>query len=202
MRKTTLVCCLLLFIVFSGPKSFAQEAGAQQSAKAQSAAPTPNSHFYRLDFTVEEVGADGKATNSRAYSTTVGIDSHELMSIRTGSRVPIATGMFGAIATGKFGGDGKESMQAQTQFQYVDLGVNFDVRDVRELGRQISFNLTADLSGLAGETESTTRQPVIRHNRWQGLCLIPTGKAAVVFSSDSLDSKGSTRILVTATPLQ
>ena len=202
MRKITLVCYLLLFIVVSKPKTFAQEAGAQQSAKTQSAAPAPTNRFYRLDFTVEEVGVDGKATNSRVYSTIVGTDSHELMSIRTGSRVPIATGMFGGIASGKFGGDGKESTQTQTQFQYVDLGVNFDVKDVRELGRQISLSLTADLSGLAGQDEGVTRQPVIRHNRWQGLCLIPTGKSTVVFSSDSLDSKGSTRILVTATPLQ
>jgi hypothetical protein len=190
MRNITLVCCLLLITVASEQKTFAQEAGAQQSPKVQSAAPAPANHFYRLDFAVEEVGSDGKPINSRAYSTTVGTDSHEIMSIRTGSRVPITTGTSDA--------NGKES----TQFQYVDMGVNFDVRDVREIGRQLSLNLTADLSGLAGPTDASTHQPVIRHNRWQGLVLIPTGKPTVVFSSDSLDSKGSTRMLVTATLLQ
>jgi hypothetical protein len=198
MRRITVVCFLLAFAVISGQKSFAQEASAaEQPPKAQSPVPPVASHFYRLDFAVEEVGADGKAINSRAYSTIVGTDSHELMSIRTGSRVPISTGATGISST-----NGKENTQLQMNFQYVDLGVNFDVREVHELGRQISLNLTADLSGLAGQNESATRQPVIRHNRWQGLCLIPSGKATVVFSSDSLDSKGSTRILVTATLLQ
>ncbi|HTH41918.1 MAG TPA: hypothetical protein VL498_02075 [Terracidiphilus sp.] len=195
MRHITLVCCLLLFTAVSGQKTFAQDAGAQQPPKTQSAAPASAGHFYRFDFTVEEVGAEGKPTNSRDYSTVLGTDSHELMSIRTGSRFPIATGPFVA--------SGNENMHIQNnQFQYVDLGVNFDVREVHEIGRQLSLNLTADLSGIAGPNDSVTHQPVIRHNRWQGLVLIPTGKATVVFSSDSLDSKGGTRILVTATPLQ
>jgi hypothetical protein len=195
MRKIILISCLLLFTVCLGPSAFAQDAGTQQSPKAQSTAPALTNHFYRLDFTVEEVGGDGKPINSRSYSTIVGIDSHETMSIRTGSRFPIATGSFAAI--------GNENSKVQnTQFQFVDLGVNFDVRDVREIGRQLSLNLTADLTGIADTNDPATRQPVIRHNRWQGLALIPTGKPAVVFSSDSLDNKGSTRILVTATPLQ
>ncbi len=190
MRNITLVCCLLLFTVVSGQKTFAQEGGAQQSSKTQSAAPAPATHFYRLDFTVEELGADGKAINSRSYSTSVGTDLREIMSIRTGSRVPIAVGISDT--------NGKEN----TQFQYQDLGVNFDVRDVRETGRQLSLNLTAAVTGLAGSSDLVLHQPIIRQNRWQGYVLIPTGKPTVVFSSDSLDSKGSTRILVTATPLQ
>lgn len=190
MRNITLVCCLLLFTVVSGHKALAQDAsGGQQSLKAQSTPPVTH-HFYHVDFVVEEIGVDGKAINSRTYSTTVSTDSPWSMSIRTGSRVPIATGLASV--------NGKES----TQFQYVDLGVNFDVREVREVGRQLSFNLTADLTGLAGSSDTVTHQPVIRQNRWQGICLIPTGKPTVVFSSDSLDSKGSTRILVTATSLQ
>lgn len=192
MRNITLVCCLLLFTVISDKTSAQDASGAQQSPKAQSAAPAPVSHFYRLDFTVEELGADGKPTNSRSYSTSVGTDLRETMSIRTGSRVPIATGPSVSDANGK----------EIPQFQYQDLGVNFDVRDVREIGRQLSLNLTASLTGLAGSSDSVTRQPVIRQNRWQGYVLIPIGKQSVVFSSDSLDSKGSTRILVTATPLQ
>ena len=193
MRKITFVCSLLVLTILLAPNTSAQEtSGDQQSPKAQNAVPAASpTHFYRLDFAVEDIGENGKPTNSRAYSTILGTDSRELMSIRTGSRMPIATGLYPANAA-----------STGTNFQYVDLGVNFDVRDVREIGRQLSVNLTADLSGLAGPNDSTTHQPIIRHNRWQGFVLIPTGKPTVVFSSDSLDSKGSTRILVTATPLQ
>jgi hypothetical protein len=190
MRKITLISCLLFFTVYLGQNAFAQDAGTQQSPKTQNATSAQVNHFYRLDFAVEEVGGDGKPTNSRSYSTIVVTDSHEVMSIRTGSRVPIVVGNVDT--------NGKEGMQ----FQYQDLGVNFDVRELREIGRQLSLNLTAVLSGLAGTSESVAHQPIIRQNRWQGYVLIPTGKPTVVFSSDSLDSKGSTRILVTATPLQ
>src|SRR5512146_2671379 len=182
MRNITLVCCLLFLTVVSGQKTVAQDVpGTQPSSKVQSIAPAPVNHFYRLDFTVEELGADGKTINSRSYSTSVGTDLREIMSIRTGSRVPIAVGISDT--------NGKEN----TQFQYQDLGVNFDVRDVRETGRQLSLNLTAAVTGLAGSSDSVLHQPIIRQNRWQGYVLIPTGKPTVVFSSDSLDSKGSTR---------
>ena len=190
MRKITLISCLLLFTVYLGQNAFAQEASTQQSPKAQSNAPAPTNHFYRLDFTVEEIGADGKPINSRAYSTIVVTDSHEVMSIRTGSRIPIVVGNLGT--------NGKED----TQFQYQDLGVNFDVHELREIGKQLSLNLSAVLTGIAGTSDSVFHQPIIRQNRWQSYVLIPTGKPTVVFSSDSLDSKGSTRVLVTATPLQ
>lgn len=188
MRHITLVCCLLLFAMMPGRKVFAQDAsGGQQSPKPQSAAPPKPSHFYRLDFTVEEIGADGKVTNSRAYSTSVGTELREIMSIRAGSKVPVATGFYS---------NGKDSMH-----QYQDLGVNFDARDIHENGQQLSLNLAAEITGLAEASESGANQPVIRQNRWQGFILIPTGKPTFVFSSDSLDSKGSTRILVKATPL-
>jgi hypothetical protein len=189
MRHITLICCLLLFVAMPGRKAFAQDAtGGQQPPKPQIAAPARPSHFYRLDFTVEEIGADGKITNSRAYSTSVGTELREIMSIRAGSKVPIATGFYS---------NGKDSMH-----QYQDLGVNFDAREVHEVGQQLSLNLSAEITGLAEASEPGTNQPVIRQNRWQGFVLIPVGKSTVVFSSDSLDSKGSTRISVKATPLQ
>jgi hypothetical protein len=190
MRRITLVCFLLAFAMISEQKNFSQDApSGQQSSKPQSVAPTQPSHFYRLDFAVEEVGADAKPMNSRTYSTMVGTDVRDIMSIRTNSRIRIAPG---ADASGK----------ENTQFQLVDLAANFDARDVHEIGRQLSFYMTADLSGPTALNDPSGRQSVVRQNRWQGFVLIPTGKPTVVFSSESLDSKGSTRILVTATSIQ
>jgi len=85
MRHITLVFSLLFFTVIPGQTNFAQEVAAQQATKGQSDAPAQARHFYRLDFTVEEIGADGRPTNSRSFSTSVGTDSHEIMAIRTGS---------------------------------------------------------------------------------------------------------------------
>ncbi len=179
MRKMTVVCFLVPFTLAIGHRTFAQD--AQQAAKTQNAAQAPE-HYYHLDFVVEELGPDGKPVNSRTYSTTISTEAHSMMSIRTGSRVPVSTG--------------------PNQFQYQDVGVDFDVHNGHEIGRELAFDLTASVSGVVESNDGNVRQPVIRSDRWQASVLIPVGKPTVVITSDSVDSKGSTRVLVTATPIQ
>ncbi len=193
MRKTTVVCCLLFFSLFFASRSLAQEsADTQQAPKTQDVAKPakPPAHFYRLDFVVEELGSDGKPVNSRTYSTAISTENYNTMSIRTGSRIPIATGAF------------DKNQQVSTQYQYLDIGVNFDVRNAHEVDHELSFDLTAELSSLGEPNDAAAHQPVIRQNRWQAAALIPIGKATAVFKSDDLDSKGSTQVVVTATPVQ
>ncbi|HEX4757290.1 MAG TPA: hypothetical protein VH308_04875 [Terracidiphilus sp.] len=192
MRKIAAVCCLFLFTLAFGHRTFAQDtANAQQSPKAQDTAkpPSPPVHYYHLDFVVEELGSDGKPVNSRTYSTAVSTD-RSTMSIRTGSRIP--------IVIGSTENNGKENQQ----IQYQDVGINIDVRDAREVDGRLALYLSADLTGLAQPIDPSLHQPVMRQNRWQASILIPVGKPSVVFTSDSIDSKGSTRVTVTATPLQ
>lgn len=192
MRKILYFCSILLLIPLVTSQAGAQETSATQPATAAPAQPV---HYYHFDFIVEDLDAAGKAVNSRSYSTTVDTESHSLTSIRTGSRIPVVTGMAGG----------------STQYTYIDLGVELDVRDVHEVGRQLVFDLTANLSGnlsgeagvvsLKGSTEAQ-QEPVIRQNKWASKVLIPIGKRTVVFTSDSLDSKGSTRVVVNATPIE
>ena len=92
------------------------------------------------------------------------------------------------------------------QYQYLDVGVNIDTREVREVGHQLGMLLKAEVSSLA-ETSTLSSSalisdPVIRQNSWQAPVRIPVGKPTVVFKSDSLDSKGSLQVTVTATPLE
>ena len=192
MRKTILTCCILLAAAEFAPRAFAQDAPKPpETAKA----PEPPAHYYHLELVVQELGADGKATNSRSYTTTVSTDSREAQaSIRTGSRIPIATGSYSS------GGDNKPLVN--TQFQYIDVGVNIDARRTHEIGRELSIDLTADVSSLASATDPALHQPVVRQNKWQAVVLIPVGKPTVVFTSDALDNKGSMQLTVTATPLQ
>jgi hypothetical protein len=188
MRKLTLICCLVFVAMLYGPRSLAQESS---TASEPARPPQGSGHFYHLEFVVQEMGTDGKATNSRTYTATVSTDTRDHgTSIRTNSRIPIPTSSF----TG-------ENAQAliNTQFQYVDVGVNIDTR---EIGRQLSLDLAADVSSVASTGDARIHQPVIRQNKWQASVLIPIGKATVVFTSDSLDSKGSMQVVATATPLQ
>ncbi|HMG87628.1 MAG TPA: hypothetical protein VK574_17975 [Terracidiphilus sp.] len=194
MRKLTLICCLVFVAMLSGPKSFAQD--STPAAEPAKVAPGPV-HFYHLEFLVQEMGTDGKATNSRTYTATVSTDSHDHgTSIRTNSRIPVPTGSFNT------GGENAALALVNTQFQYVDVGVNIDAHNTHENGRQLSLDLVADVSSVAPTTDARIHQPVIRQNKWQGSVLIPIGKPVVVFTSDSLDSKGSMQVVATATPLQ
>ena len=195
MHKFTIGCCLMLLIPY-----LALRAGAQETVKATepAKAPEPPAHYYHLEYVIQELGNDGKPTNSRTYSTIVGTDRHQQFSaIRTGSRVPIITGALHSPS-----GESK----LEFQYQYLDVGVNIDTQNVREIGRQLSINLKAEVSTLAESAPSTAsglvNDPVIRQNMWQASVLIPIAKPTIVFSSDALDSKGGMHFVVTATPLQ
>lgn len=185
MRKITLYCCLLLVILSCGRAALAQD--------APKAPETPESpaHFYHLVFVIQELGPDGKPTNSRSYTTTVSTDTRDRgMSIRTSSRVPIPT---------------------KAGSMYENVGVDIDTHNTREIGHQLSINLTADVRSSATSTDVPVQslqssdqihESITRENKWQATVLIPVGKPTVVFTSDTLDNKGSVQLMLTATPLQ
>lgn len=182
MRKTIVVSCFVLFVFTLASHTWAQDQ-AKPAEPAKAAEPV---HYYHLEMVVQELGTDGKPTNSRTYTTTVSTDDRGSASIRTNSKIPIVTG----------------SSAGNTSFQYQNVGVNIDARGAREVGRQLSFNLTADISSVAENRDANLHEPIIRQNRWQAVVLIPVGKPSVVFTSDALDSRGSMQLAVTATPMQ
>lgn len=141
-------------------------------------------HFYKLNFTLEEVNDAGKVINARSYVATIATGPGQNQQIRTGSRIPIATG----------------AENGSTQFQYIDVGVNFDVRQVKEVGDKLSFFLVSEISSIASQTQiAGTGEPVIRQNRWESMVLIPIGKPTLAYSADDLDSKGKMQVELTAT---
>lgn len=152
-------------------------------------APEPHKspgHFYKLNLAVEEADGAGKVTNTRSYVATIEAlgDGAPPQEIRTGSKIPIATG----------------ADHGTTQFQYLDLGVNFDVRKVEEVGDKVSFSLTAEVSSLSQQPGSVgPGDPVIRQNKWSSNVLIPLNKPTVVFSADDLEDKGKMQVELTAT---
>ncbi|HLY43526.1 MAG TPA: hypothetical protein VKR52_20100 [Terracidiphilus sp.] len=188
MRKITIGCFLLLFSASIGHRAIAQDQAKSTETAKTSEMPA---HYYHLDFVVQELGSDGKPSNSRTYTTTVSTEATRLSEIRTNSKVPITTASFT---------DTKSSL-VNTQFQYEDVGVNIDVNHAHEAGRGLALEVMADVSSIAPSGNAQLNEPVIRQNRWQSVVLVPIGKATVIFTSDALDSKGSMQVLVTATPL-
>lgn len=190
MHKIAIVSALLLATAGFGHKTLAQDQPSNQQPSAHESAPPE--HHYHLDFVVEDLNAEGKVVNSRSYSTAVSTVNRSTMSIRSGSRVPFATG---PIPPG-----GKDLVNVQ--YQYEDVGANFDIRDTHEVSNQLAFDLTTSLSSVASALDPNLHAPVLREDKWQASVLIPIGKQTVVFGSDSVDSKGSTRVLVTAMAIQ
>jgi len=181
MRKIMLLPSLAFLLLISTNTTKSQESNEHPNTVKAS---DTSAHFFHLEFVVQELGADAKPVNSRSYSMAA--STARGVSMRTGSRFPILTEA------------GKTSA-----YQYVDLGINFDVSDVRETGNKISVYVTADVSSLAGENKTIpTNPPVIRNNRWQAPVLLPLNKPTIVFASDALDTKGSIQVIVTATPVQ
>lgn len=188
MRKKIAISSFLLFAFVFALRSVAQD--EPKASEPSQASETP-AHYYHLELVVQELSKEGKPTNSRTYTTTVGTRTRESASIRTDSKIPIVTGSFSS---------GSNS-QVNTQFQYQDVGVNIDVQPVHEIGRQLSFDLKADITSVAENLDARLHEPIIRQNRWQSIVLIPIGKPTVVFTSDALDSRGSMQLVVTATPI-
>ena len=197
MRKIAISFFLLAIVPFAG-QAYAQD--EQQTPAAgnvqESAKQTEQSvHYYHLDFVVEEIGENARAVNSRTYSCTVSTAHNERDSVRIGSRVPIATGSV-PIGNG----------QVNTQFQYQDVGVNFDVSEVHEVGGKLAMSLGAELNSVSPVThlggQNGIVEPVKHENKWHTPVLIPIGKSTVVFTSDDMDSKGGMQVIVTAILLQ
>jgi hypothetical protein len=175
MRKSILIC-LVLALTAGSSRLFAQQDAQKNS--------NPAAQFYRLLFTVQEVGESGKITNSRVYSTSISNDRNlEFEQIRIGTRVPVKTNDKGEI-------------------QYLDIGVNIDCKDAREMDGKLALEVTAQISSLGTETGSSNLTPVVRQNRWQASVLVPIGKPSVIFSSDDLQGKGKVQVELTATRIE
>ena len=140
-------------------------------------AQNAESKFYRLDFVVKDLEG-GKVVNARAHSMTIETGG-KASQIRTGNRVPVTSG--------------------PNQYQYIDVGVNIDCRDAKELQNSLSLYVGADISSTANEQNAPA--PVVRQTKWSANVIVPLRKATTIFSSDDPSSKRQTQLELTATPI-
>ncbi len=83
--------------------------------------------------------------------------------LKIGERVPIATGSFQAgVGVGATGGAGIINPLVNTQFTYLDVGVNVDVTPRVHPNGDVSMKLTIDISAVAGNSNiGGISQPII-----------------------------------------
>jgi type II secretory pathway component GspD/PulD (secretin) len=134
---------------------------------------------YRLTFTtIETDGSKRIGVQHFAMVVTPG----QRTVLKQGSKVPIATGSYSA--TGNTG--------AQTQFTYLDIGMNFDAT-LDELANGARLRSKVEQLSIAEQTSGVGLQdPIIRQSAMEGTSFLTLGKPLVL---GSIDIPGSTRHL-------
>jgi type II secretory pathway component GspD/PulD (secretin) len=133
---------------------------------------------YRLTYTITETD-DGKRVGTQHVSLVV--VSGQRTTLKQGSKVPIATGSYNS-----------GSSTAQTQFTYLDIGLNLDA-SLDESVNGVRLRSKVEQSGIAERTTiADVQEPVIRQTVLEGTSILTPGKPLVL---GSLDLPGSTRHL-------
>ena len=102
--------------------------------------------------------------------------------LKIGQRVPVATGSFQAgVGVGVGGGAGVVNPLVNTQFQYLDVGVNIDVTPRVHPDNEVSMKLTVDISSIAGTSNiGGINQPVITQNKIEHDVRLKEGEVSVL----------------------
>lgn len=131
---------------------------------AAQTAQTTRSAVYKVDFTIRDSG-DAGAKTGRKYSIMV--NDRQKGTFKVGNRIPMATG----------GGLGN------TQFTYVDVGVNLDCFVAEQDGR-IALRTDLDLSTAVMPEKSPMPNPTISQIKLNIETTLTPGKPSVVASFD------------------
>jgi Bacterial type II/III secretion system short domain len=135
---------------------------------------------YRITFTITET--DGPKRPALLHFAMIAVPGQHLV-LKQGSKVPVATGSYcsGANCT---------PSSSQTQFQYLDLGMNIDLT-LTDIAGGAALTAKVEQLGLAEEKSGVGAQdPVIRQSALQGTWHPSLGKPMVI---GALDIAGSTR---------
>jgi general secretion pathway protein D len=112
----------------------------------------------------------------------VRVSDGQKASLKIGQRVPVATGSFQAgVGVGVGGGAGVVNPLVNTQFQYIDVGVNIDVTPRVHPDGDVSMKLTVDVSSIAGESNiGGIQQPVISQRKIEHDVRLKDGEVSVL----------------------
>ena len=122
-------------------------------------------------------------------SSTKIIDNPEIRAIdgqpaklRVGDRVPVATGSFQAgVGVGSTAGAGFVNPLVNTQFQYIDVGVNVDITPHVHANRDISLKVSVEVSSVTGQqTIGGIQQPIISQRKIEHEIRLKEGEVSIL----------------------
>ena len=131
---------------------------------------------YRLTYTITELDAN-KRVGTQHFNLV--IVSGQRTTLKQGSKVPIATGTYTA-----------GSASSQTQFTYLDVGINIDAT-IDESSTGIRLKSKVEQSSIADSSViADIKEPIIRQSVIEGISLLSLSKPLVL---GGIDVPGSTR---------
>jgi type II secretory pathway component GspD/PulD (secretin) len=138
---------------------------------------------YRLTYTVSEMDGE-KRVSSEHYAMVM--VSGQPTTLKQGSKVPVATGSYNAVASGT------TPAGAQTQFTYLDVGMNFTA-SLESFSDGALLRSEVERSSVAEEKSGVGPQdPIMRQSVLRGAFHLISGKSQML---GSLDIPGSTHRL-------
>jgi general secretion pathway protein D len=153
-------------------------------------------HLNANNFAVAITGATANALYTDAdtrilQNPSIRATDGQRATMKIGSRIPIATGSYNAgVSTGV------ASIGVQTQFTYIDIGVNIDITPTVHFDREITLKLKIEvLSHISDQTISGVVEPVIGQRSSEQVITLKDGEpsllSGIITKSDSLNINGT-----------
>ena len=111
--------------------------------------------------------------------------------LKIGSKIPVATGSYNAGVSA-----GIASLGVQTQFQYLDVGVNIDMTPTVHYDREISLKLKVEVSSQTSSvTISGVTEPIISQRSAEQIIQLKDGEpsllAGILTNQDTINVNGT-----------
>src|SRR5579863_4244796 len=156
------------------PGSSSTSTGTSTSTTGTSTTSVPQitlnnlKHLSTADYSLTLPGASASAilTDNKTriiQDPEVRVSDGQKATLKIGERVPVATGSFQAgVGVGVGGGAGVVNPLVNTQFQYIDVGVDIDVTPRVHPDGDVSMKLSIEVSSITGTSNiGGINQPVI-----------------------------------------
>src|SRR5215467_6695912 len=125
---------------------------------------------YRLTYTLTETDG-GKRVGTQHFAMIV-VPGRKTV-LKQGNRVPLVTG---SVST---------SGGAQTQVQYLDIGLNIDASIEESADDGVKLNTAVEQSSIAeGKSGFGTQDPIVRQAKLEGTSILTAGKPLILGSMD------------------
>jgi len=138
---------------------------------------------YSLTFTLKDASDSTPAIPPQHF--TIDVADGQRITLKQGSKFPVITGTFGPASDSNITAAG-----VQTQYTYLDIGINFDVT-LTGTATGAVLKSKIEQSAIASEKSlAVPRDPIVRQTVLDGVTALTLNKPAII---GSIDIPGTTR---------